>query len=175
MKRTENLVKTAALLIVMLWTTICGSTALPQARPLKQGKIVAGGTTYNVVASNKYSYIYIDDYSAYDKKRALINPEPGTVKISEDFILVNTDKLQEIKRRFYLQNVRMDIRVILTKNGKLIGMDYVLPKSPMITEQQFRTLDAQVRKNLKISIVFPNEWVKNQKYDGYATKYVILR
>jgi len=105
----------------------------------------------------------------------LINPEPGTVKISEDFILVNTDKLQEIKRRFYVQNVRMDIRVILTKNGKLIGVDYVLPKSPAITEGQFRTLDAQVRKNLKISIVFPNEWVKNQKHDGYATKYVILR
>jgi len=52
------MVKIPFLLLAALPTILGGSTALPQARPLKQGKIVAGGTMYNIIASNKYSNIY---------------------------------------------------------------------------------------------------------------------
>jgi len=172
MKRKNNM---AALLMVTLLTVLGGSMALSQNRPLKHGKMALNGTTYSVTVSDKHSRIYIYDYLLYDKIKPLINPELGVGNIPEDFIQVNADKLLEIKRKFYAQNIRADISLTITKDGRFMGLDYVLPKSPTITEQQFRTLDTEVRKHLKVSVVFPNEWVKNQKYNGYATKYVILR
>jgi len=170
MKRTNNITKMVSLLVVPL-TALGNKAVLSQEKPLKNGITVVGGMVYNIVISSEYRDIYIHNRSADSITNTLINPELGTTNISEDFIFVNTDKLLEIKRRFYPQNAQMDIRVILTRAGGLIGLEYVLPKSPMITEQEFRELDAQVRKHLKISVVFPNEWVKNQKYNGYATRY----
>jgi|GEM_PF-6744285 len=147
---------------------------LSQPRLLTHGKMVANGTTYDVRIRDDHRNIYIEDDSLYEKKKTLFNHKRGAVKIPEHFIFVNTDKLLEIKKRFYPPNVRADIRVTITKEGEFMGPDYILPKTPMITKQQFGTLDAEVRKYLKVSVVFPTEWVKNQEYDGYATKYLKL-
>jgi len=175
MKLTNNIAKMTIPSIVFLLTVIgCGSV-LSQTRSLKHGVIVVNGTTYDVRIMDGHDDIYVHNDSAYDKKRALFNHEAGATIIPEHFIEINTKKLLEIKRKFYPSTFsRVRVTAILTKDGKLIGMEYALPKSPAITERQFRTLDSEIRRHLKISIVFPTERVKNQKYDGYTTKTVLL-
>jgi len=159
---------------MLILLTAIGGASLSQTRPLKHGKMVANGTTYDVRIRDGYNDVYIDDDSLYDKTQPLIKPNSGATFIPEDFILVNTDKLLEIKRQFYGESVRADIRVTITRDGQFMGLAYILPKSPTITEGQFRTLDAQVRKHLKVSIIFPHESVRNKKYHGYTTKRVLL-
>jgi len=159
----------------MLATSFGNNVALSQNRLLKHGKMKVNGITYDVTISDEYNHTYVEEGFLHEKKRALFNHEAGATIIPEHFIEINTSKLLQIKRKFY-PSTRSRVRVtaILTKEGKLIGMEYALPKSPMITEKRFKTLDAEIRRHLKISIVFPTERVKNQKYDGYTTKTVLL-
>jgi len=163
--------------MVLLLTTIRSDTALSQNRPLKHGKIVVNETTYGITISDEYNYIFIHDDAVHDKTEELIDrgTNSNATFIPEHFIQINKDKLLEIKRRFYGRNVPIDIGITVDRNCKLMGLNYVLPKSPTITEKQFEMLDAEIRKHFKISIVFPNERIRNQKYHGYTKKTVILR
>jgi len=167
--------QTATPLIVVLLIIFGNGTVLSQNRPLKHGKIVVNRTTYNVRILDGHDDIYIHNRSADRVTDPLIDPNSDATFIPEHFIDINTDKLLEIKRKFYPStHSRVRVTAILTKDGKLIGMEYALPKSPPITESRFRTFDTQIRKHVKLSIDFPNERIRNQKYVGYTTRTVIL-
>jgi len=176
MKLANNLARITTLLTVTILMSFGSNRVLSQTRPLKNGKMVLAGTTYNVSIRDGHDDIYIYNHSAYDKKRALNKIGSETVKIPEDFVEINTDKVLEIKRKFYPSSLsRVRVTVFVSKDGRLIGVEYTLPKSPKITENQFRTLDTQIRKHLKTSIVFPLGQIKKQKYDGYAIRTVVLK
>jgi len=176
MKGINNIVKTTSVLMTTMLIIFGNGTVLSQNRPLKHGKMVVNGTTYDITISDEYNYIFIHDDSLHDKTEVLIDRgvNPKATFIPEHFIQINKDKLLEIKRRFFEQSVSIDIGITVNRNGKLIGLNYVFPKSPTITEKQFEMLDAEIRQHFKISIVFPNEQIRDQKYHGYTKKTVIL-
>ena len=160
------------LLLTMLLLVIT-SHVFAQAKPLKTGEINTDGISYDIRIRDESNHIYISDLSVYKKIR-LFDSYPDAEFLYADFINFNKKDLLTIKRKYFAQNSGVDIAVSMTKEGKLLGLEYSLPKSSRITEDLFIAFDRQIRKELKIEIIFPTERYKNKRYNGWATKTVVL-
>ena len=149
---------------------------LAQSTVLQKGILIANGVTYDVHISEKYQFIFIDDNSIFDKKIQLSNREKDVMFFPEGNIKINKTKLLEIKRNFFPKtqnqvNVQLSINV---KEGKLLGLNYTLPKYPLLTKDQFKSFDSQIKEHLTFELVY-NDYLRKQKLDGWQTISVILR
>ena len=165
MKYDSSLVLTILLLMIT-------SHVFAQAKPLKNGEIITDGISYDVDVSYP-NRIYISNLSVYKKIR-LFDSYPDAEFLYPDFINFNKKDLLTIKRKYFAQNSGVNIAVSLTKEGKLLGLEYSLPKSSRITEDLFIAFDRQIRKDLKIEIIFPTERYKSKRYHAWVTKTVVL-
>jgi len=160
--------------IILLLFSI--NTLKAQSTALQKGTLVTNGVTYDVQISEEYRFIYIDDNSVFEKEKKLMNPDKDAMMFPEGNIKINRTKLLEIKRKFFpiIQNqvnVQLSINVI---EGKLLGLNYTLPKSPLLTKDQFKSFDSQIKEHLTFELVY-NDYLRKQKLDGWKTISVILR
>jgi len=160
--------------IILLLCSI--NTLKAQSTALQKGTFIANGVTYNIRISDDYDFISIYDNSVFEKEEKLISPDKGLIRFPEGNIIINRTKLLEIKRKFFpiIQNqvnVQLSINVI---EGKLLGLNYTLPKSPLLTKDQFKSFDSQIKEHLTFELVY-NDYLRKQKLDGWKTISVILR
>jgi len=149
---------------------------LAQSTVLQKGTLIANGVTYDVQISEKHQFIFIDDNSIFGKVEKLISSDKEATSFPETNIKINKEKLLIIKRKFFLKaqnqvNIQLSINV---KEGKLIGLNYILPKSPLLTKDQFKSFDAQIKELLTFELIY-NNYLRKQKLDGWVMTSVILR
>jgi len=149
---------------------------LAQSTVLQKGTLIANGVTYDVQISEKHQFIFIDDNSIFGKVEKLISSDKEATSFPETNIKINKEKLLIIKRKFFPKaqnqvNIQLSINV---KEGKLIGLNYILPKSPLLTKDQFKSFDAQIKELLTFELIY-NNYLRKQKLDGWVMTSVILR
>lgn len=147
-----------------------------QSTVLQKGALIANGVTYNIRISDDYDFISIYDNSVFDKEKKIMSPDKDVILFPEGNIKIKRTKLLEIKRKFFpitqnQVNIQLSINV---KEGKLLGLNYTLPKSPLLTKDQFKSFDAQIKEHLTFELVY-NDYLRKQKLDGWQTISVILR
>lgn len=134
-----------------------------QSTVLQKGTLLSHGVTYDVDISDKSNFIFINDDSIFDKDKKLNSKDNNTLWFPEGLIKVNRAKLIEIKRKLYNQN-KDEVRISLSigvKENKLIGLNYTLPKSSLITKVQFKSFDLQIKENLVFELI-SNNYTKNK-------------
>ncbi|MGN5955724.1 hypothetical protein ACP6L2_14025 [Sphingobacterium lactis] len=149
---------------------------LAQSRVLQKGTLNANGVTYDIHISDDYDFISIYDNSIFSKEEKLISSNKDAMPFPETNIKINKEKLLTIKRKFFPKtqnqvNVQLSINV---KEGKLLGLNYILPKSPLLTKDQFKSFDAQIKELLTFELIY-NNYLRKQKLEGWVMTSVILR
>ncbi|EEI92233.1 hypothetical protein HMPREF0765_2160 [Sphingobacterium spiritivorum ATCC 33300] len=125
-----------------------------QSAILKNGNIISNQIRYDVRIMPNHNYIFISDLSVYDKEALLINSDKDAMFFPEGLIKINKAKLLNIKRMLYNSDKEVTIGMSINVNeSKLIGLKYTFPKSPSITETQFRAFDADIREHLVIELL----------------------
>lgn len=147
-----------------------------QSTVLQKGTLNANGVTYDIHISDDYDFISIYDNSIFGKEEKLISSDKDAILFPESNIKINKEKLLTIKRKFFPKtqnqvNVQLSINV---KEGKLLGLNYKLPKSPLLTKDQFKSFDAQIKELLTFELIY-NNYLRKQKLEGWVLTSVILR
>jgi len=147
-----------------------------QTTGLENGKLLSNGVTYDIRIKEGYNDIFIYDDSVFDKEEKLIIHDADGIDFPASMVRINREKLLEIKRKFYPVS-QNEVRVTLSINvndNKLLGLNYVIPKTPLLTKDQFKSFDAQIREQLTFELVY-NNYLKQQKLNGWVLRSVILR